>query len=218
MKRLFLLAGMILVGAGSLQAQSYKETFDSNSLEWTECASESSNGSAIIDEGVMTVESKGVKKGLSIMATALLGSSTQIGENTFFETHAYAPLDVMKPFKVISHVNIGKLGSDRVAGFVFNYKDGGNFYSFVFDEEMVRFCRYENNVMVGGISQSVKWSDKKKVDQEWILESDGDLLTFTVDGMPILKVRYMPLSYRGMGFYTFGKQKLIVDDIEFVQL
>ncbi len=218
MKRLFFLAGMALVGAGSLQAQSYKETFDSNSLEWTECASESSNGSAIIDQGVMTVESKGVKKGLSVLATVMAGTTVQVGENTFFETHAYVPLDVMKPFRVITHVNIGKLSSDRVAGFVFNYKDGGNFYCFIFDDEMVRFCRYVDNAMVGGISQSVKWADKKKVDQEWILESDGDQLTFTVDGMPIMKVRYMPLSYSGMGFYTFGKQKLIVDDIEFVQL
>lgn len=58
----------------------------------------------------------------------------------------------------------------------------------------------------------------KKVDQEWVLESDGNQLTFTVDGMPIMKVRYMPLSYSGMGFYTFGKQKLVVDDIEFTQL
>lgn len=218
MRRVLSLTLTVFFGFIGASAQSYKETFDSNSLEWTECAFESSNGSAIIDGGVLTVESKGEKKGLSALMTVATGINTKIGENTFFETHAYAPLDVLKPFKVTSHVNIGRLANDRIAGFVFNYKDGGTFYCFTFNDEMVSFLRYENNNLVGSIQQSVKWADKRKVDQEWILESDGNQLTFTVDGLPIMKVRYMPLSYSGMGFYTFGKQKLIVDDIEFTQL
>lgn len=40
-------------------AQSFKETFDANSLEWTECAYESNSGTAIIDGGKMTIISKG---------------------------------------------------------------------------------------------------------------------------------------------------------------
>ena len=218
MKKALLIVLVASVGATFVQAQTYKETFDSNSLEWTECAYESNNGSAIIDQGVLTVESKGEKKGLSILLTAASGVATKVGENTFFETHAYAPLDVLKPFKVTTHVNIGKLASDRIAGFVFNYRDGGNFYCFTFNNEMVSFNRYENGTVVGHIEQGVKWTDVKKVDQEWVLESDGNQLTFTRDGMPIMKVGLMPLSYSGMGFYTFGKQKLVVDDIEFTQL
>lgn len=218
MKTTLFLTALACCGFMSTQAQTYKETFDSNSLEWTECAYESNNGSAIIDQGVLTVESKGEKKGLSALASMATGVATKVGQNTFFETHAYAPLDVLKPFKVTAHVNIGKLAADRIAGFVFNYRDGGNFYCFTFNNEMVSFNRYENGAAVGHIEQGVKWADKKKVDQEWVLESDGNQLTFTVDGMPIMKVRYMPLSYSGMGFYTFGKQKLIVDDIEFTQL
>lgn len=49
------------------------------------------------------------------------------------------------------------------------------------------------------------------------LESDNSTLTFTVNGLQIMKVRYMPLEYTGFGYYTFGKQKLIVDDVEFIQ-
>lgn len=218
MRVIQILAGLACAGFMTAQAQTYKETFDSNSLEWTECAYESNNGSAIIDKGVLTVESKGEKKGLSALATIASGTATKVGQNTFFETHAYAPLDVLKPFKVTVHVNIGKLAADRIAGFVFNYRDGGNFYCFTFNDEMVSFNRYEDGNIVGHIEQGVKWADKKKVDQEWVLESDGNQLQFTVDGMPIMKVRYMPLSYSGMGFYTFGKQKLMVDDIEFTQL
>lgn len=43
-------------------AQSFKETFDANSLEWTECAYESNSGTAIIDGGKMTIISKGETK------------------------------------------------------------------------------------------------------------------------------------------------------------
>ena len=211
MKKLILIFTAVITTTFVMNAQSIKETFDANSLEWTESAYESNNGSAIIDKGVLTVKSKGVNKGL----TALLG--TQVGNNTYFETHCYAPLDIKKPFKIRTHVNIGKLSFDQMVGLIFNYRDYGNFYCFVFNEEQINFFRYENNVLVGMINQGIKWKDKKKVDQEWELESDGDILRFSVDGMEILKVRYMPLNYAGVGFYTFGKQTLIVDDIEFIQ-
>lgn len=201
-----------------INAQSFKDTFDSNALGWTECAYESNSGSAVIDEGVLTITSKGENKGLGIALTALSGVATKVGENTFFETHCYAPLDVQKPFTIRTHVNIQKLANDRTTGLVFNYRDGGNFYCFNFNNEMVRFDRYVDGRIVGTISQGVIWQDKKKIDQEWELTSDGQTLTFIVDGMQIMQVRYMPLEYTGFGFYTFGKQELVVDDVEFVQL
>ena len=216
-KKHLILSGLMLVSLG-LQAQTFKETFDANSLEWTECAYESNSGTAVIDGGKMTITSKGENKGLGAALTVLSGVKTKVGENTFFETHCYAPLDVQKPFKIRTHVNIEKLAGDRMTGLVFNYKDGGNFYCFAFNDEMVCFNRYVDNKVVGQIQQGVKWADKKKVDQEWELISDGQVLTFIVDGMQILKVRYMPLEYSGFGFYTFVKQKLAVDDVEFIQM
>lgn len=198
-------------------AQSYVDTFDANSLGWTECAFGSSSGSAVIDKGVMTIKSKGENKAAGAFLTALSGVATKVGEDTFFETHCYAPLDVHKPFEVIANVKIDKLAKDRVCGFVFNYKDGGNFYCFNFNDEMVNFTRYVDNRVVGNIMQGIKWENKKKLDQEWKLVCDGDALSFFVDGMEILKVKYMPLDYTGIGFYTFGKQTLIVEDMTFTQ-
>lgn len=218
MKNRNIIIAFFMLGTLSVQAQTFKETFDANSLEWTECAYESNSGTAVIDGGKMTITSKGENKGLGVALTLLSGVQTKVGRNTFFETHCYAPLDVQKPFKIRTHVNIEKLASDRMTGLVFNYKDGGNFYCFAFNDEMVCFNRYVDNVVVGQIQQGVKWADKKKVDQEWELISDGQVLTFIVDGMQILKVRYMPLEYSGFGFYTFGKQELAVDDVEFIQM
>lgn len=146
------------------------------------------------------------------------GVATKVGENTFFETHCYAPIDPKNAFEVIANVTIDKLANDRVCGFVFNYKDGGNFYCFNFNNEMVNFTRYVDNKVVGNISQGVKWGKNKKLEQEWKLVCDGDVLSFYVDGMEILKVRYMPLDYAGIGFYTFGKQTLIVEDMTFTQI
>lgn len=218
MKKKNVIISILMLGAITVQAQTYKETFDSNSLEWTECAYESSKGTAVIDGGKMTVTSKGEKKALGVALSVLSGVNTKVGENTFFETHCYAPLDVQKPFKIRTHVNIEKLANDRLTGLVFNYRDGGNFYCFAFNDEMVCFNRYVDGVVVGQIQQGVKWADKKKIDQEWELISDGQALTFLVDGMQIIKVRYMPLEYSGFGFYTFGKQELAVDDVEFIQM
>lgn len=35
--------------------------------------------------------------------------------------------------------------------------------------------------------------------------------------MEILKVKYMPLDFAGIGFYTIGKQTLVVEDVTFTQ-
>ena len=216
MKKILLMATMFVV-TFSVNDQSYKVTFDSNSLEWTECAYKNGVGTAIIDKGVMTVSSKGEKKGLSALVSATSGVATRVGQNTFFETHCYAPIDVMKPFEIQAKVNIKQLADDRLAGLVFNYKDGGNFYCFSFNDEFVKFIRYENNEVVGDIMQGIQWKGKRKTDMLWTLVNDGQTLSFKIDGATILNIRYMPLSYSGFGFYTFGNQDLIVDEVTFIQ-
>lgn len=217
MKKSVLALAVIVLTAFASSAESFVDTFDANSLGWTECAFESSKGSAVIDKGVMTIKSKGENKAAGAILTAMSGVATKVGANTFFETHCYAPLDMQKPFEVIANVKIDKLANDRVCGFVFNYKDGGNFYCFNFNDEMVNFTRYVDNSVVGNITQGVKWADKKKLEQQWKLVSDGETLSFYVDDMEIMKVRYMPLDYSGIGFYTFGKQTLVVEDMTFTQ-
>lgn len=215
-KKLFFIV-MVVASFTMTHAQTFTETFDANSLGWTECAFESNRGSAIIDKGVLTIKSKGENKVAGAFLTALSGVATKVGENTFFETHCYAPLDVKKPFEVIANVSIDKLANDRVCGFVFNYRDGGNFYAFTFNNEMVNFTRYVDNQVVGNITQGVKWAHKKKLEQQWKLVSEGDVMSFYVDDMEILKVKYMPLDFAGIGFYTFGKQTLVIEDITFTQ-
>ena len=58
MKRTFLSLCMIVALSMTSFAQSFVDTFDANSLGWTECAFESNKGSAVIDKGVLTIKSK----------------------------------------------------------------------------------------------------------------------------------------------------------------
>lgn len=209
---------MILsVGALSF-AQSFTETFDANSLGWTESAGESNSGTAIIDKGVMTIKSKGDSKFMRFAAN--FNGSAKGMENTAFETHCYAPLSVDKPFEIIANIKMDNLDLERQAGMIFNYRDFGNYYAFVFNKESVSFLRFVDNRCVGSITQDIKWGDAKKGKQEqvWKLISDNDELQFFVNDMEILKVKYMPLEFSGVGFYTIGKQTLIVDDVTFKQL
>lgn len=136
MKKTIISCCMIALVAVASYAQSFVDTFDANSLGWTECAFESNKGSAVIDNGVMTIKSKGENKAAGVALSALSGTNVKVGQNTFFETHCYAPIDVKKPFEVTANIKIDKLANDRVCGFVFNYKDGGNFYCFNFNDEM----------------------------------------------------------------------------------
>ena len=142
---------------------------------------------------------------------------SRVGKYTEFTCFCYAPLNVKRPFKIDTNVTIGKLDDDKFVGLLFNYKDDGNFYAFIFNDEDVKFLRKVDGEWVGSITQSVKWSKKRKAQQNWRLESDGSILSFFVDELPIMKVRYMPLEYAGFGYLTFGNQKLIVDDVEFRQ-
>lgn len=151
-KVLFLIA--ICFASYVLNAQSYKETFDSNSLEWTECTFKKADGTAIIDKGVMTLKSKEVKD----LYTGIT--------RTFFETHCYAPLNMLRSFTVVANAKVKLLDEENAAGFVFNYRDNGNYYVFSFDESCVEFCRLVDGKVVGRIMQNVKWTKKSKSTME----------------------------------------------------
>lgn len=206
MKKVFLLSAIVLCFSMIANAQ-IKESFESNSLEWTECPYDSDAGSAIITEGKMIVKSNGEKY--------LLG--TMVGETTVFETHCYMPIDIMKPFQIKSIVSVKNIDDENVAGIIFNYKDIGTFYSFSINEDWVEFTRRVDGKIVGAISQGVKWEKWKKVSMEWELISDGSTLEFFINGISMLKVRHMPLEYTGFGYCTVGDQELEVDEVTFIQ-
>ncbi|MBD5163809.1 MAG: hypothetical protein HDT09_03820 [Bacteroidales bacterium] len=217
MRSIFLSLFIAVVFGMTSNAQTFLETFDTNTFGWTESGPDGYYGSSVIDNGVMTLKSKGDTKFLRFAANA--HGFDRNSETTAFETHCYAPIDVAKPFEIVAKIQMDNLDLEREAGIIFNYRDFGNYYAFVFDKQTVTFLRMADNYCIGSISQDVKWDKaiKGKQNQVWKLVSDNGDLRFFVNDVEILMVKYMPLDFAGVGFCTIGKQTLIVDEVIFTQ-
>ena len=198
MKKQILLSLLLLAAlAFGAKANVLVDDFTANIYGWNEGEIDGDIGAIAIIDGKLDIRSK--------------------HEDVALKTHCYAPINVDRDFKITAHVIIDRLKNDKQVGLIFNYRDDGNFYCFSFNEYAVSFRRFENNVEVGSYHQGIKWKKKSKLEQEWTLIKEADELAFSVDGQEIIRIRYMPLSYCGVGFYTISKQRLTVDRIEYVQ-
>ena len=197
MKKYGILCLLLVALAIGARANVIVDDFSANVYAWNEGEIDGDIGAIAIINGQLDIKSKHDEMAL--------------------KTHCYAPINVEKDFRVTAHVYIDRLKNDKQVGLLFNYRDDGNFYCFSFNEYAVSFRRYENNVEVGSYHQGIKWKKKKKLEQEWTLIKEADELDFLVDGQEIIRIRYMPLQYCGIGFYTISKQRLIVDKIEYEQ-
>ena len=173
------------------------DDFSANIYAWNEGVIDGDIGEIAIMNGHLEIKSK--------------------HDEVALKTHCYAPINVERDFKITAHVAINKLKDDKQVGLIFNYRDDGNFYCFSFNEYAVSFRRFENNQEVGSYHQGIKWKKKKNIEQEWTLVKEADELAFSVDGQEIIRIRYMPLAYCGVGFYTIGKQGLAVTKMEYIQ-
>lgn len=190
---------LLLVAALAISAKAnvIVDDFSANLYAWNEGEIGDNIGTIQIINGQLNIQSK--------------------HDEVALKTHCYAPINVERDFRITAHVVIDRLKDDKQVGLIFNYRDDGNFYCFSFNEYAVSFLRFENNKEVGSFHQGIKWKKKKKLEQEWTLVKDADELAFLVDGQEIIRIRYMPLAYCGVGFYTISKQKLTVNKIEFEQ-
>lgn len=190
---------LLLVAALAFSAKTnvIVDDFSANLYAWNEGEIGDNIGTIQIINGQLNIQSK--------------------HDEVALKTHCYAPINVERDFRITAHVVIDRLKDDKQVGLIFNYRDDGNFYCFSFNEYAVSFLRFENNKEVGSFHQGIKWKKKKKLEQEWTLVKDADELAFLVDGQEIIRIRYMPLAYCGVGFYTISKQKLTVNKIEFEQ-
>ncbi len=196
-KRNVIILLLVAALAFSARANVIVDDFSANLYAWNEGEIGDNIGTIQIINGQLNIQSK--------------------HDEVALKTHCYAPINVERDFRITAHVVIDRLKDDKQVGLIFNYRDDGNFYCFSFNEYAVSFLRFENNKEVGSFHQGIKWKKKKKLEQEWTLVKDADELAFLVDGQEIIRIRYMPLAYCGVGFYTISKQKLTVNKIEFEQ-
>lgn len=197
MKKYLVIVLLIAACAFCANAIVVTDDFSANIYAWNEGVIDGDIGEIAIMNGHLEIKSK--------------------HDEVALKTHCYAPINVERDFKITAHVAINKLKDDKQVGLIFNYRDDGNFYCFSFNEYAVSFRRFENNQEVGSYHQGIKWKKKKNIEQEWTLVKEADELAFSVDGQEIIRIRYMPLAYCGVGFYTIGKQGLAVTKMEYIQ-
>lgn len=165
MKKLFV--ALFALGTLTVNAQNVKETFDSNTLGWTEVSDKS--GEAVIKEGVMHIVGKNS------------GGSTFFGykQPSFIETHCYSNLDVTKNFEIKCDAIAKKISNAGCFGIIMNYFDNGNFIVFVIDNEYAHLMRFQDNEMVGRISNKLKLVEKKKANLSLSIKSSYQNCNFT---------------------------------------
>lgn len=113
MKKKFLfLITVVALTATSAVAQ-VKETFDSNSWQWTEYSAEL--GRAYIIEGVMRLESKSDKANITL--DEMVGSVA---------THSFLPMDPAKGFDLKCTATLEKFEGKKSFGIILDYIDDMN--------------------------------------------------------------------------------------------
>lgn len=218
---MLLVIASIFCGTTQVSATTVVDSLSRNTFEWSETTSPA--GKAKIANGVLTVSSNSVKHAVSKMTPV----DIKLHEPTHFETHNEAPITLSEPFQIdIKLSKVGKFKKSNLTGLQFNYLDNGNYYCVVFTDKKISFLRYIDGEQQGVSSQRVNWKDPaftKKTSTVtknaiWTLKNDGQKLVFAVNGVVVYTLHELPeMKHHNIGFYCFGKQKLVVDSITYSQ-
>lgn len=207
MKKVTLLVFLVFACL-NLNAQTVFDDFESNKYGWTETSAK--DGEALIKEGKMHLEGK---KGNSSLGLAFGISS----EPSFIETHCFPGYDINKDFEIKCDVYVKKITGHNALGIMLDYVDDGNFIAFIVEEDRARLIRFKDFQYVGGISNDLKLTDKKKTDLELSIKSTFNKIEFSVNGMKAIESRYLKLTSTGIGFYVVGQHTVDFDNLEIVQ-
>ena len=194
-----LLVAILALTALTINAQTFKDTFDSNSMGWTEISLK--KGEAIIRDGVMHMAIK--------------------EEGQKVETHCFSTLDVSKNFEIKCDAIAKKISDDGIFGIILDYIDDGNYTAFViyvYDKNYyASMQRYKEDRYIGGFSRQIKITEKRNAELNFSIKSTYQKLEFYVNDMKALEARFIPLTSNGFGFFVKGKQTVDFDNVEFIQ-
>ncbi len=181
-----------------------KETFDSNSWQWTEYSG--SEGKAYIIDGVMRLESKSDNNNTSLVDKV---------ENV--ATHAFLPMDPQNGFNIKCSAIVEKFEGKKQFGIILNYIDDMNCCVFMIKGDFAYLYKLKEGQITGRQHNQFKLQKGKKKTQLDIdiIYMSGDL-EFRVNDVQALKCKNVPIESNGFGFFAFGKCKIDFDDVEIV--
>lgn len=201
MKKLVILLTLTIAIATSAYSQ-VKETFDSNSWQWTEYSADL--GKAYIIEGVMRLESKSDNTN-----TTLADMVANVA------THSFMPMDPAKGFDIKCVATVEKFEGKKQFGIILDYVDDMNCLVFMIKGDCAWLYKMKEGKIVGQQKNQFKLQKGKKLtnlDIEVIYM--GGELEFRVNDVQALLCKYVPITSNGFGFFAFGKCKVDFDDVE----
>lgn len=179
-----------------------KETFDSNSWQWTEYSADL--GKAYIIDGVMRLESKSDNNN-----TSLVDMVANVA------THSFMPMDPVKGFTIKCTATVEKFEGKKQFGIILDYVDDMNCLIFMIKGDCAWLYKLKEGNIVGQQKNQFKLQKGKKMtnlDIEVIYM--GGELEFRVNDVQALLCKYVPISSNGFGFFAYGKCKVDFDDVE----
>lgn len=196
---------LIAVATMTANAQTFKDTFDSNILGWTEFTDK--DGEALIQDGVMHLEGK--KPATSNIFTSSAGS--------FVLTSCYAPIDVKTNFELKIKAKVKKIGENNKVGIVLDYYDDYNFVMFTIDDKYVYYEKVKEGYIVARKRGQLKLTDKKKAELELSIKTSFDKLEMSINNMLVMDIRFIDLISNGIALFASGAQEVDFDDLEIIQ-
>lgn len=203
MKHLIVICSLIISAALSVNAQTRTETFDSNTMGWTEVSDKHSE--AVIRDGELKIRSG---KWTGLFGRAIPSS---------VESHCYSGLDYNKDFSIVATAKAKKMTKKGWAGIVLNYTDDGNMLLFAFNKKHAYLINFVDGRINGRMVSDIKFPKKKNAPLEIEVKNESQSLFFYVNDVQIFERRYLPLISDGVGFYAEGKQRLSIDEVKFIQ-
>ncbi|HJE38974.1 MAG TPA: hypothetical protein K8V47_04355 [Candidatus Amulumruptor caecigallinarius] len=201
MKKIFFLTVCCVMAALASNAQ-LKETFDSNSWQWSEYSTQL--GKAYIIDGVMRLESKSDKT--DVTYADMVGNVA---------THAYLPMDPEKGFEIKCVATVEKFEGKKLFGLIMDYIDDMNCLIFMIHDDFAYLYKMKEGNIVGQQRNQFKLQKGKK---QTALDINaiymGGELEIRVNDVQALKCKYVPITSNGFGFFAYGKCKVEFDDVE----
>lgn len=182
-----------------------KDTFDNNSWQWKEYATD--NAKAHVIDGVLRIETKMKDKNSSLRQVL-----DKIVE--YNSSYAYLPLDPSKGFTVSCEALVDKINDEKLFGLILDYKDDMNCMVFVLTEDWAFLYKLQEGKIVSKNKNQFKLPKQKKARVNIEVQYYSGELIFRVNDIQALKCKFIKLDSSGFGFFAFGDMKVEFDNVE----
>ena len=198
MKKLLVIVFALIVGHGTGLCQVMDDDFESNQYNWSELSS--SRGKALIQDGVMHLESK----------------------SKFVLASCYAPFDVNKPFILTVEALAKRIDGTKLFGILLDFEDEQNYILFYINNDEAMLEITKEGKIIGYKEEALKLRKGKKVGIDFEVRYNLNELEFFVNGVRAMSYRRriakddFLLGTSGIGFYA-RKGTIDFDNLKVIQ-